>query len=69
VPSWVGKRVLEFLVFRLGMSTADEIDDHKTYYSPRQLWPLLVRAGFLPHNIKCYRQLVGVNTLAVCRVD
>ncbi len=69
VPSWLGKRVLEFLVFRLGMSTADEIDDHKTYYSPRQLWPLLVRAGFVPHNIKCYRQLVGVNTLAVCRVD
>jgi len=30
---------------------------------------LLVRAGFTPHNIKCYRQLVGVNTLAVCRVD
>jgi len=69
VPSWLGKRVLEFLVFRLGMSTADEIDDHKRYYSVRELWPLLVRAGFAPHNIKCYRQLVGVNTLAVCRVD
>jgi SAM-dependent methyltransferase len=69
VPSWLGKRVLEFLVFRLGMSTAEEIDDHKTYYTPRELWPLLVRAGFNPHNIKCYRQLVGVNTLAVCRVD
>jgi SAM-dependent methyltransferase len=69
VPSWFGKRVLEFLVFRLGMSTAEEIDDHKTYYTPRELWPLLVRAGFTPHNIKCYRQLAGVNTLAVCRVD
>lgn len=69
VPSWLGKRVLEFVAFRLGMSNADEIDDHKTYYSPRELWPLLVRAGFVPHNIKCYRQLVGVNTLAVCRVD
>jgi SAM-dependent methyltransferase len=68
VPSWLGKRVLEFLTFRLGMSTADEVDDHKRYYSPRELWPLLVRAGFAPHNIKCYRQLVGVNTLAVCRV-
>jgi SAM-dependent methyltransferase len=69
VPSWLGKRVLEFLTFRLGMTTADSIDDHKRYYSPRELWPLLVRAGFVPHNIKCYRQLVGVNTLAVCRVD
>jgi SAM-dependent methyltransferase len=69
VPSWLGKRVLEFLAFRLGMSAGDEIDDHKAYYSARELWPLLVKAGFAPHNIKCYRQLVGVNTLAVCRVD
>jgi SAM-dependent methyltransferase len=69
VPSWLGKRVLEFVAFTLGMSNADEIDDHKTYYSPRDLWPLLVQAGFVPHNIKCYRQLIGVNTLAVCRVD
>jgi SAM-dependent methyltransferase len=69
VPSWLGKRVLEFVAFRLKMSNADEIDDHKRYYSVRELWPLLVRAGFAPHNIKCYRQLVGVNTLAVCRAD
>ncbi len=69
VPSWLGKRVLEFVAFRLKMSNADEIDDHKAYYTPQELWPLLVRAGFAPHNIQCYRQLVGVNTLAVCRVD
>jgi SAM-dependent methyltransferase len=69
VPSWLGKRVLEFLMFRIGMTTADSVDDHKRYYSPRELWPLLVRAGFRPRNIKCYRQFVGVNTLAVCRVD
>jgi SAM-dependent methyltransferase len=68
VPSWLGKRVLEFLAFRLGMS-ADEMDDHKNYYDPHDLWPLLVRAGFAPRNIKCYRQLARLNTLAVCRVD
>ena len=34
VPSWRGKRFLEFSAFRLGLSPAEEIDDHKTYYDP-----------------------------------
>ena len=48
VPSWVGKPVLELMAFRLGVSPREEIDDHRIYYNPRDLWPLLVDAGFLP---------------------
>jgi SAM-dependent methyltransferase len=69
VPSWRGKRALEFSAFRLGLSPASEMDDHKTYYDPRDLWPLLVGAGFTPHNIRCFRHKLFLNTFAVCRVD
>lgn len=68
VPSWLGKPCLELAAFRLGLSPAEEMDDHKRYYDPRDLWPLLVRAGFRPSAIRCYRHKFGLNTFAVCRV-
>ena len=69
VPSWRGKRALELSAFRLGLSPAEEMDDHKAYYDPRDLWPLLVRAGFVPHGISCSRHKLGLNTFAACKVD
>ena len=69
VPSWRGKRALEFSAFRLGLSPASEMDDHKRYYDPRDLWPLLVAARFMPHGIRCFRHKLGLNTFAVCKVD
>lgn len=69
VPSWRGKRALELSAFKLGWSPAYEMDDPKAYYNPRDLWPLMVRAGFLPHSIKCFRYKFGLNTFAVCTVD
>jgi 2-polyprenyl-3-methyl-5-hydroxy-6-metoxy-1,4-benzoquinol methylase len=69
VPNWRGKPVLEFLAFRLGLSPACEMDDHKMYYNPRDLWPLLVRAGFMPHGIRCFRHKFTFATFAVCKVD
>jgi SAM-dependent methyltransferase len=69
VPSWRGKRYLEFSAFRLGTSPAAEMDDHKMYYDVRDLWPLLVRAGFLPRDIRCFPHKFGLNTFAVCRVS
>jgi SAM-dependent methyltransferase len=68
VPSWWGKRFLEFAAFRLSVAPADEMDDHKTYYDPRDLWPLLVKAGFRPSDIKVTRHKLGLNTIARCRV-
>ncbi len=59
---------LEFAAFRLGVSPAEEMDDHKRYYDPRDLWPMLVAAGFRPSQIRCHRHKFGLNTFAVCRV-
>jgi SAM-dependent methyltransferase len=68
VPSWRGKRFLETAAFRLGVSPAEEMDDHKAYYDPPDLWPMLVRAGFRPRHIRCHRHKFTLNTFAVCRV-
>jgi 2-polyprenyl-3-methyl-5-hydroxy-6-metoxy-1,4-benzoquinol methylase len=67
VPTWAGKRYLELSAFRLGLSPPREMDDHKRYYDPRDLWPLLVDAGFPPHAIRCRRHKFGLNTIATCR--
>jgi SAM-dependent methyltransferase len=66
VPSWKGKRYLELSAFKLGFSPACEMDDHKMYYDVRDLWPLLVQAGFLPSRIDCFAHKFGLNTFAVC---
>lgn len=68
VPSWQGRRYLEFSAFKLGLSPAAEMDDHKMYYDVRDLWPLLVQAGFLPSEISCFTHKFGLNTFAACRV-
>jgi SAM-dependent methyltransferase len=66
VPSWKGKRYLERAAFQWGVSPASEMDDHKMYYDEKELWPLLVRAGFLPSHIRCFSHKFGLNTFAVC---
>jgi SAM-dependent methyltransferase len=64
VPTWQGKFFLEFSAFRLGLSPKVEMDDHKMYYNKRDLWPLLVRAGFRPSQIRlCYHKF-GLNLFA-----
>jgi SAM-dependent methyltransferase len=67
VPSWRGKYWLELSAFRLGLSPKLEIDDHKCYYDPKDLWPMLVKAGFPPSGIRCFKHKFGLNTFAVCR--
>jgi SAM-dependent methyltransferase len=51
VPTWYAKPVLELSAFRFGTSPACEMDDHKMYYSKRDLWPMMVKAGFKPSRI------------------
>jgi 2-polyprenyl-3-methyl-5-hydroxy-6-metoxy-1,4-benzoquinol methylase len=67
VPNWRGKIALETAAFRLGVSPAEEMDDHKRYYDPRDLWPMLVQAGFRPQRLRVYRHKLTLNTFAVCR--
>lgn len=64
VPTWRGKVFLEFSAFRLGLSPAVEMDDHKMYYDKRDLWPLLVRAGFRPSRLRLHYHKFGLNLFA-----
>jgi SAM-dependent methyltransferase len=66
VPSWRGKHYLELSAFKLGFSPKNEMEDHKMYYDVRDLWPLLVQAGFMPSQIHCFSHKFGLNTFAAC---
>ena len=65
VPSWFGKRPLEILAFRLNLSPADGVEDHKRYYNKRELWVELRSAGFMPSKIKVRRHKLGCAIFAV----
>lgn len=67
VPTWLGKQALEFSAFRLGLSPACEMDDHKMYYAKRDLWPLLIRAGFKPSGVRLTYHKFGLNLFAACK--
>jgi len=67
VPTWLGKPFLEVSAFRLGLSPAEEIDDHRRYYGRRDLWPLLVGAGFRPSAIRMRYHKGGLNLFATAR--
>ncbi len=67
VPTWLGKRFLEFSAFRLGLSPTVEMDDHKMYYGKRDLWPILVRSGFKPSQIRLRYHKFGLNLFAAAR--
>jgi len=67
VPTWLGKPFLELSAFRLGLSPAEEIDDHKRYYAKRDLWPRLVRAGFKPSAIDLRYHKGGLNLFGTAR--
>ena len=69
VPNWLGKEFLELSAFRLGLSTPEGVEDHKTYYDKRDLWPLLVKSGFKPSQIRMKYHKLGLNLLAVARMS
>ena len=64
VPTWLGKEFLELSAFKLGLSPACEMDDHKMYYNKHDLWPLLVKAGFRPSRIHMRYHKFGLNLFA-----
>lgn len=68
VPTWRGKFFLEYTAFKLKLPQARyEMNDHKMYYNKHTLWPMLVKAGFLPENIRLSYYKFGLNLLAICR--
>jgi SAM-dependent methyltransferase len=68
VPTWRGKYFLELSAFRFGLSPKVEMNDHKMYYNQRDLWPLLVRAGFQPSEIRLRYHKFGLNLFATAGV-
>ena len=69
VPSWFGKIFLEFAAFRLSLSPAAEMEDHRRYYNRRELWLELRRSGFLPSKMKVRRHKLGMNVFAIATVE
>ncbi len=67
VPNWFGKYALEMSAFRLSLSPASEMNDHKMYYGKKDIWPLLVKAGFKPQNIRIKYHKLFLNTLFYAR--
>ena len=69
VPTWRGKTFLEFSAFKLGLSPKIEMDDHKMYYDKRDLWPLLVSAGFKPSLINLRYHKFSLNLFAIAHKE
>lgn len=57
-PTWFGKWVLENVSFRFfdpHGSIRRQVDTHKMYYDLKDMWPMLVKAGFVTSEIKIWR--------------
>jgi SAM-dependent methyltransferase len=67
VPSWIGRYALEFAAFELGKAPREAMVDHKTYFSKKDLWQLLVDAGMSPDEFKVKSHKFGLNTYAIRR--
>jgi SAM-dependent methyltransferase len=62
-PTWLDKLVLElihFQIFPQWENSREQVDDHKMYYAKRDLWPMLVRAGFKPSKIRSWYKKFGL---------
>jgi ubiquinone/menaquinone biosynthesis C-methylase UbiE len=67
VPNWLGKYFLETSAFKLHLSPAEEMNDHKMYYNKKDIWPLLVKAGFQPINIRMKYHKLFLNTICYAK--
>lgn len=63
VPSRAAQPVLEFLAFRLGVISREEIVDHKTYYNRSSLFKLLGDSGFSMESHKYFQ--LGMNNFCL----
>lgn len=63
VPSKAAQPVLEFLAFRLGVVSREEIADHKAYYNCVILTDLLRQAGFSVRTHKYFQ--LGMNNFCL----
>jgi SAM-dependent methyltransferase len=69
VPSWRGKYFLEKAAFNFNLAPKDEMEDHKRYYSKRELWMEIREAGFMPSKIKMRGSKFGLNVSAIVKIE
>lgn len=62
-PSPSSKKILEFLAFRVGIVSPEEIADHKHYWSLQEIEDLFRKNGFDPVHLRTFS--AGLNTLAI----
>lgn len=60
-PDKKSKSLLEFLAFKLGVISKDEIKDHKQYYSEQSLIETLIDSGFNEKKIEINTFEMGLN--------
>ena len=65
VPSWKSKPVLEFLAFKLGALSKQEIADHKRYFNKEEIVNLCKEAGFLDIRHKYFQ--LGLNNFVLAK--
>jgi ubiquinone/menaquinone biosynthesis C-methylase UbiE len=66
VPTYVGKPLIEFLAYKLGLLDVKHIKDHKRYYNKKELMSDLEKAGFNVSDMKYWE--LGMNLFARARV-
>lgn len=64
-PSRLAKPVLEFLSFKLGIVSKEEILDHKRYYNKQDITDLMRQAGF--ENCEHHYFQAGMNNFFCCQ--
>lgn len=62
-PTPRGKIILEFMAFKLGIISADEVADHKKYYAKSDLEELADRHGYIITVYKTFQ--LGGNSICV----
>lgn len=66
-PGPTSKPLLEFLAFTLKVIDAEEILDHKNYFSSANLKSMFELAGFAPENIDPKTFIFGMNNVVVAK--
>ncbi|MEK7079459.1 MAG: class I SAM-dependent methyltransferase [Patescibacteria group bacterium] len=64
-PTLIGKVILEFLAFRLGIISKEEVSDHKKYYQKKDLEILAKNYGFTVEKYITFQ--LGGNSLCVLK--
>jgi len=66
-PNWLGKYFLELSAFKFHLSPINEMNDHKMYYNKKDIWPLFIKGGFKPKNIKIKYHKLFLNTICYAK--